>query len=93
MRRIVILLRGNINVDSRVQKEIDTFISLGFKVTLIICNWESTFYRKENLEIINASLCRYKSPYGKLCTFLNIIKYLYAASRIINALLSRDIID
>lgn len=83
MRRIAVLLSGDINVDSRVQKEIDTFISLGLQVTLISWSYEATVYKKRNLNIINIPLGKHKSPYGKLFTFLNVIKFWYAASRII----------
>lgn len=83
MRRIIVLLRGNINLDCRVQKEIDTFISLGFKVTLITWNFEEIFYKKEDLEIINFNFGKHKNPYGKLFTFFNIFRFWYYASKVI----------
>ena len=81
--RIVLLLRGNINTDSRVQKEIDTLISFGFKVSLIVLNSERINYKKESLEIISINLREGRSPYRKLITFLNILRFWYFSSKII----------
>jgi len=83
MRKIIVLLRGNINLDCRVQKEINTFISLGFKVTLVTWNFEASLYKRENVEIINVNLGKHKNHYGELLTFLKIIIFWYYASKII----------
>lgn len=83
MKRIIVLLIKNINYDSRVQKEIDTFCLLGFRVTLVVWNGEPVFYKREKLDTINIELGNYKHPYGKLFTFLNRIRFWYLASKII----------
>lgn len=82
-KRIIVLLISNINYDCRVQREIDEFCLLGFRVTLVVWSREPIFYKKEKLDIINIELGNFKHPYGKLFSFLTRIRFCYSASKII----------
>jgi glycosyltransferase involved in cell wall biosynthesis len=83
MRNIIILLRGRINYDSRVQKEIDTLISLGFKIKLIVWSFDPILYKKEGVEIIDINLSDHNIPHKALFTFLKIIKLWYLSAKIV----------
>jgi len=83
MKKIVIILRGNINFDGRVQKEIDTFLLLDLDVTLLLWNGEKIFFKKEKVKIINLSRSKIKHPLGPFFTFINIVYFWFSAARII----------
>lgn len=80
---IIVLLKGNINVDSRVQKEISNFISLGYKVTLVTWNEESIIYRNKKVSIIEVNLNNDKLPNNPILSFWRHIKFWYILSKII----------
>lgn len=84
MKSILIILIGNINTDARVKKEIDTFISIGIKVTLAIWNWETILYKNENIQIIDIKYGNQKSRYGRLFTFIKIVAFWRYVSKIVN---------
>lgn len=79
---IIVLLKGNINYDSRVQKQIATFLSLGLQVSLVVWNWESISYNNK-VEIIDINLSNHKLPHGAIFTFIKILKFWYISANII----------
>ena len=84
MKKIIILLIGTIDYDSRVQKEITNFILLGYDVTLFLWNWEPYKYKKNNVRIIDAKLGNYGIKAKKwtfITRFLKFAKYWYFASK------------
>ncbi|MHA1382084.1 MAG: glycosyltransferase, partial [Candidatus Helarchaeota archaeon] len=84
MKKIIVLLIGSIDYDSRVQKEISNFISLGYVVTLFLWNWEPYKYKKKNVRIINAKLGNHgirKKKWSFITRFLKFIIYWYFASK------------
>jgi len=83
LKEILVLLKGNINYDSRVQKEISTFISLGFKVTLAVWNFEAILYNNNDIKIMDVNLSNHKLPQGAFFTFFKIIKFWYICANII----------
>jgi len=83
MKNILILLKGNINYDSRVQKEIDTLVSFGFKVKLAVWNHEPIFYKKEQVEIVDMNLSNHRVPHITFLTFFKIVKFWYLSAKII----------
>jgi len=83
MRNIIILLKGNINYDSRVQKEIDTLVFLGFKMKLAVWNYEPIFYKKEGVGIVDINLSNHHVPRIAFLTFFKIIKFWYLSAKII----------
>lgn len=83
MRKIVILLKGNINYDSRVQKEIDTLVFLGFKIKLIVWNFEPISYTKEAVDIIDINLSHHLIPRVAFMTLFKLIKYWHQSAKII----------
>lgn len=83
MRNIIILLKGNINYDSRVQKEIDTLVSLNFKIKLVVWNHEPIFYMNEGVEIVDMNLSDYRVPRITFLTFFKMIKFWHLSSKII----------
>jgi len=87
MKKIIILLKGNINYDSRVQKEIETFVAMNFNLTLVQYNWEPISYQHKNLEIIDVNLGNYwvPKPQKGFFNFLKVIKFWHICSRIIRS--------
>ena len=83
MKNILILLKGDINYDSRVQKEITTFITLGFKVTLAVWNFGPIYYKERDLEIIDINLSNHDVPKGALLTFLKTVKFWHLCAKIV----------
>jgi len=83
MRNIVVLLKGNINYDSRVQKEIDTLTSLGFKIKLLVWNHESILYEKDGVEIVEINLSNHRVPRIVFLTFFKMIKFWYLSAKVI----------
>ena len=83
MNNIVVLLIGNIDYDSRVQKEISTFISLGYHVTLITWSWQPVLYHNENVDIIEVNLSNYKDPNNAILKFWKTIKFWFISANII----------
>lgn len=87
MNSIIVLHIGNsIDYDSRVQKEISSFISLGYRVTLVIWNWEPFSYSNKKVKIIDLNLSNYKfhtNKFSKISRFLKMIKFWYISSKVI----------
>lgn len=86
VNNIIVLLIGCIDYDSRVQKEISNFISLGFKVTLVVWNWKPSFYDNEKIEIIDVNLSNYKfhtNTFSFIWRFVQFIRFWFVASKII----------
>jgi hypothetical protein len=85
MNQIIVLLRGNINYDARVQKEIETLTGMGFGISLIVWNWEVVKYRHENVNIIDINLSDHKVPSNPILTFIRIVRFWHLSARIIRS--------
>lgn len=83
MKNILVILKGNINLDARVQKEIETFESMGFTVSLAVWNWAPITYAAERLNIIDINLSSHTTYKGALSTFLKTIRFWFICAQII----------
>jgi hypothetical protein len=82
-KNIVVLLIGDIDYDSRVQKEISTFISLGYNVTLVIWSWIPICYDNEKITVIDVNLSNYKEPNNAFTTIWRFIRFWFISAGII----------
>lgn len=85
-QNIIVLLIGYIDYDSRVQKEISNFISLGYNVTLVVWNLKPSVYDNEKIKIIDLNLSNYTfhtNRFSKLLRFIRFVKFWFLASNII----------
>ena len=83
MSSIIVLLIGNIDYDSRVQKEISSLISLGYHVTLVVWSGEPISYNKENVDIVELNLSGYKEPRNTFSKHWKILKFWFKSARIV----------
>lgn len=86
LNNIIVLLIGYIDYDSRVQKEISNFISLGYNVTLVVWNWKPSFYVNEKIKIVDVNLSNYKfhtNIFSFIKRFFQFIQFWFIVSKII----------
>jgi glycosyltransferase involved in cell wall biosynthesis len=86
VKKIAVLLKGNINFDSRVQKEIKTLQKIGFTVTLLVWNWEKISCELNDVKIVEVNLSNHAVPKGALLTFLKILLFWFKTARYIRSL-------
>lgn len=86
LNNIIVLLIGYIDYDSRVQKEISNFISLGYNVTLVVWKWMPSFYVNDKIKIVDVNLSNYKfhtNIFSVIKRFFQFIQFWFIASKII----------
>ena len=86
LNNIIVLLIGHIDYDSRVQKEISNFISLGYNVTLVVWKLMPSFYVNEKIKIVDVNLSNYKfhtNIFSVIKRFFQFIQFWFIASKII----------
>ncbi len=84
--KVIMLLKGDINYDARVQKFIRSLARRGFEITLIVWNWNPINFKYKNLGIIELNMSGYKMPTNPFVAYFLSIIYYILASRIINSM-------
>ncbi|MBN2406656.1 MAG: glycosyltransferase [Elusimicrobia bacterium] len=81
MKSVIMLLKGNVNYDARVQKFIRSLVKRGFRVKLITWSWEPSSYSQEGLEIVDLVINNRKLPGNVLKMLWCNIGFCLAAAR------------